>query len=105
MILSWYAVTGLVILAALGFSLLLYAISKKQIDLIPNTSKWENYRFSFITFALIFLSFDMEMIFMYPWAVVFTDIGIKAFLDMLVFIAILSSGIAYSWGMGGLDWE
>jgi NADH:ubiquinone oxidoreductase subunit 3 (subunit A) len=37
--------------------------------------------------------------------VVFADIGMKAFLDMLVFIAILSSGIAYSWGMGGLDWE
>jgi len=105
MILTWYSVVGLVILASSGFILLFYAISQKQKEWIMNSSKWNNYRFSFITFSLIFLSFDMEMIFMYPWAVVFADIGMKAFLDMLVFIAILSSGIAYSWGMGGLDWE
>lgn len=42
---------------------------------------------------------------MYPWAVVFADIGVTAFLDMLVFIALLSAGIAYAWGMGGLRWE
>jgi len=105
MILTWYSVTGLIILAAFGFILLIYAFSRKQKEWILNSSKWNNFRFSFITFALIFLSFDMEMIFMYPWAVVFADIGMKAFLDMLVFIAILSSGIAYSWGMGGLNWE
>ncbi len=105
MILSWYSVTGLVILAASGFILLFYSVSQKHKKWIQNTSHWNNFRFSYITFALIFLSFDMEMIFMYPWAVVFADIGMKAFLDMLVFIAILSSGIAYSWGMGGLDWE
>ncbi len=105
MILNWYAITGLIILASFGVILLLYAFSNKKIEWISNTSAWKNYRFSFMTFALIFLSFDMEMIFMYPWAVVFADIGMKAFLDMLVFIAILSSGIAYSWGMGGLDWE
>ena len=55
--------------------------------------------------ALIFLAFDMEMIFMYPWAVVFAEIGWSAFLDMLVFIVLLSAGIAYAWGMGGLEWE
>jgi NADH-quinone oxidoreductase subunit A len=47
----------------------------------------------------------MEMIFMYPWAVVFAGIGMKAFADMLVFICLLSAGIAYAWGLGGLEWE
>ena len=47
----------------------------------------------------------MEMIFMYPWAVVFAELGLIAFLDMLVFIALLAAGIAYAWGMGGLEWE
>ena len=42
---------------------------------------------------------------MYPWAVVFAEEGLSAFLDMFVFIAILSAGIAYAWGMGGLEWE
>jgi NADH-quinone oxidoreductase subunit A len=42
---------------------------------------------------------------MYPWAVVFADIGVSAFLDMLVFIVLLGAGIAYAWGMGGLEWE
>lgn len=55
--------------------------------------------------TLLFLAFDMEMIFMYPWAVVFGELGVVAFLDMLVFIGLLSAAIAYAWGMGGLAWE
>ncbi len=105
MILSLCSVAGLVVLAAFGISLIIYAFSNKKKPVIYNSPKWNNFRFGYITFALIFLSFDMEMIFMYPWAVVFADIGMKAFLDMFVFIGILSSGILYSWGMGGLDWE
>ncbi len=78
-------------------------------DLKPRSSKrlarGGSYRFGYVIYALIFLSFDMEMIFMYPWAVVFAEEGLTAFLDMFVFIAILSAGIAYAWGMGGLEWE
>ncbi len=66
---------------------------------------WTQFRFGFPIYALIFLAFDMEMIFMYPWAVIFADLGITAFIDMMVFIALLSAGIAYAWGMGGLEWE
>lgn len=62
-------------------------------------------RFGCSTYALMFLSFDMEMIYMYPWAVVFAEKGLMGFLDMLVFIGILSAGIAYAWGMGGFKWE
>ncbi len=105
MILNSFSIIGLILLAALGITLLLIAFWKALRIKIKTPHSWNSYRFGYVTYSLIFLAFDMEMIFMYPWAVVFADIGMKAFLDMFVFIAILSSGIAYSWGMGGLKWE
>ena len=55
--------------------------------------------------ALLFVAFDMEMVFMFPWAVVFKRLGLVAFLDMFVFIAILISAIAFAWKEGAFDWE
>ena len=105
MILSTYALAGLVALAVLGAALLLVALRSIEPRPLDAPDAWKGHRFGFVTYALIFLAFDMEMIFMYPWGVVFAEIGVKAFLDMLVFIALLSAGIAYAWGMGGLEWE
>ncbi len=105
MILSGYAVVGLIGLALTGAALLAAAFWQQKARRIESESAWKQYRFGFATYALIFLAFDMEMIFMYPWAVVFAQIGMKAFLDMLVFIALLLAGIVYAWGMGGLEWE
>ena len=68
-------------------------------------SAWKNYHIGFVIYALVFIAFDMEMIFMYPWAVAFKGIGLEAFLDMFVFIAILSLGLVYMWLMGGFKWE
>lgn len=107
MIWSAFSVVGMVILVALGLALLTMALWRPSRGAaIPTSdSAWKNYRFGFVVYALIFVAFDMEMIFMYPWAVVFADIGLKAFLDMLVFIALLGGGVAYAWAMGGLEWE
>ena len=105
MILSQFAVVGLVGLLGLGMMLLALALWRPSVDSIQGPDSWKNYRFGFATYALIFVAFDMEMIFMYPWAVVFAKTGLKAFLDMFVFIGLLSAGIAYAWGMGGLKWE
>ncbi len=103
---SDYAVVTLVLIMILAVASLTFAFSlrtpPRTVELPP---AWAQYRFGFVVYALIFLAFDMEMIFMYPWAVVFADIGVNAFLDMLVFIVLLSAGIAYAWGMGGLKWE
>lgn len=104
MLLSQYAVVGMVLVAAIGLGLLLAALFRRPHIRVEGKA-WRSYRFGFATFSLIFLAFDMEMIFMYPWAVVFGEIGLKAFLDMLVFIALLSAGITYAWGMGALRWE
>ena len=103
---SAYAVVGLVVVVALGLALLaVAAFARMPARPVRAPAAWAQFRFGYPVYALIFLSFDMEMIFMYPWAVVFADIGWMAFLDMLVFIALLSAGIAYAWGMGGLEWE
>lgn len=55
--------------------------------------------------ALIFLIFDVEVIFLYPWAVISKKIGAFAFFEMAFFIGILFIGFAYVWKKGGLKWE
>lgn len=105
MILSTYAVVGLVTLLAIGLGLLTLALWHPDPTPTHQPSAWKAYHFGYPVYALIFLSFDMEMIFMYPWAVVFAEIGMTAFLDMFVFLAILAGGIVYAWTMGGLAWE
>jgi NADH-quinone oxidoreductase subunit A len=54
--------------------------------------------------TLLFLAFDMEMVFMYPWAVVFADIGVKALVEMFTFLTILMVGVVYAWREGALRW-
>lgn len=63
---------------------------------------WSRYHVHYYGFALLFLAFDMEMAFMYPWAVVYRDLGLTALLDMGVFLAILFLGLLYGWRMGAL---
>jgi NADH-quinone oxidoreductase subunit A len=104
-IFSSFSVVALVGLLVTGFALLAAAVWHPRTRHIEAPDSWKQYRFGFAVYALIFLAFDMEMIFMYPWAVVFAELGLKAFLDMLVFIGLLSAGIAYAWGMGALKWE
>lgn len=63
---------------------------------------WVRYHISYYGLALLFLAFDMEMAFMYPWAVVYRELGLTALLDMGVFLAILFLGILYGWSEGAL---
>jgi NADH-quinone oxidoreductase subunit A len=105
-VLSDYGFVALVLVMTFGLALMAAGIfirAPNRKIIVPPV--WSQFRFGYTVYALIFLAFDMEMIFMYPWAVVFADVGISAFLDMMVFIVLLSAGIAYAWGMGGLEWE
>ena len=61
-----------------------------------------NLRFYII--ALVFLIFDVEIAFLFPWGRIFKQIGFPAFIEMLIFIAILLVGLAYVWGKGDLEW-
>ena len=63
---------------------------------------WVRYHVHYYGFALLFLAFDMEMAFMYPWAVVYRELGLVALLDMGVFLAILFLGLLYGWSQGAL---
>jgi NADH-quinone oxidoreductase subunit A len=55
--------------------------------------------------AILFILFDLEIAFLFPWAVVINDIGLAGFLAMMVFLAILTVGFIYEWMKGALEWE
>ncbi|MBM2840722.1 MAG: ndhC [Bacteroidetes bacterium] len=59
----------------------------------------------FYVVALIFLIFDVEVVFLFPWATVYKELGWFAFIEMLVFLVILFVGYAYVWRKGDLDWD
>ena len=58
----------------------------------------------FFVIAMIFILFDVEIAFIYPWALVFKEAGWPLFLEMLSFLAVLAVGYAYIWKKGALDW-
>ena len=70
----------------------------------PQGSAWVQFNIRFYVFALIFIVFDVEAVFLLPWAVVFKSIGPIAFYEGLVFIAILAVALAYVWRKGDLAW-
>ncbi len=61
--------------------------------------------FRYYLFAILFLIFDIEAVFLFPWAVTFVQIGEQAFYEMLVFIGILGFGLLYAWKKGVLRWR
>jgi NAD(P)H-quinone oxidoreductase subunit 3 len=60
---------------------------------------------SFYIYALLFVAFDIEVIFIYLWAIVFRDLLLAGFVSMLIFVAILALGLAYAWRKGVLSWR
>jgi len=70
----------------------------------PVGSAWIQFNIRFYVFALIFIIFDVEAVFLLPWAVVFRQLGLLAYAEGLVFIAILVVALAYVWSKGDLEW-
>jgi len=66
---------------------------------------WIRFRVNYFLFALVFLAFDVETVFLYPWAVKFQKLGFFAFAEMIVFIAILVVALWYAWKEGALEWH
>ncbi len=76
---------------------------------VPEGSAWVKFNVRFYVIALIFIIFDVEVIFLFPWAVVFqslidSNLGFLAFIEMFIFVLILIVGFAYVWVKGDLDW-
>ncbi len=65
---------------------------------------WVQFKVQYYVFGLIFLAFDVESVFLYPWAVAFNKVGLFAVLEAILFIAILLGGLIYAWRKGALEW-
>ena len=70
----------------------------------PEGSAWLKFNMRFYIIALIFLIFDVEVVFLFPWAVVFKDLGLLAMVEMGIFLLVLSVGLAYVWVKTDLEW-
>jgi len=66
----------------------------------PNTMSAQ-----FYLFALLFILFDVEIIFMFPWAIDFKILGMFGFIEMIIFIVLLAIGFIYAWKKGALEWH
>jgi NADH-quinone oxidoreductase subunit A len=71
----------------------------------PVGDAWVRFNVRFYVVALIFLIFDVEIAFLFPWALVYRELGLFGFLEMAVFLVILLVGYAYVWVKGDLDWD
>lgn len=71
----------------------------------PIGSAHERFSVKFYLIAMLFVVFDIEVIFMYPWAVAFKSLKLFGFIEMLIFIGILLICYFYIWKRGGLEWE
>lgn len=67
-------------------------------------SSWIRYNIRFYTIALVYLIFDVELIFLFPIALKIKSLGLLAFIEMGVFVLILAVGLLYAWKQGNLDW-
>ncbi len=56
-------------------------------------------------FAMLFVIFDIEVIFLYPWALVFSDIGLIGLIEMMIFIGLFVVAYVYAWAKGALEWD
>jgi len=70
----------------------------------PTGSAWIQFNIRFYVIALIFIVFDVEAVFLLPWATVFRDLGVLAYVEGLVFIGVLVVALAYVWRKGDLAW-
>ena len=76
-----------------------------ECGILPSTYSWSQLNMRYYIFAILFLVFDVEAVFLFPWAMVFLT-SIKAvFYEMLIFIGILFFGILYGWRKGVLEWK
>ncbi|MFZ0888079.1 MAG: NADH-quinone oxidoreductase subunit A [Candidatus Binataceae bacterium] len=71
----------------------------------PTGSAWGRFSVRFYLTAILFLVFDVEIIFLYPWAVELRRLGMFGFVEVLIFTVILVIGLIYAWQRGALDWD
>ena len=71
----------------------------------PVGNAWQQFNAHYYLYALLFVVFDVEAAFLYPWALAFRKVGAYAVAEMLIFVVLLGAGLAYAWRRGALQWE
>nr|QWZ47510.1 NADH-plastoquinone oxidoreductase subunit 3 [Calohypnum plumiforme] len=71
----------------------------------PMGDAWIQFQIRYYMFALVFVIFDIETVFLYPWAMSFNELGLSAFIEALVFVFISIIGLVYAWRKGALEWS
>ena len=102
------------VLVASGLVSLSYLLGKRtksplkdtpyESGMAPTGSARERFSVKFYLVAIVFILFDIEAIFLYPWAVVYREMKMFAFVEMLVFVVLILSGFFYIWKKGALNW-
>jgi NADH-quinone oxidoreductase subunit A len=104
---------GVVVVLVLGLYALslLAAVARSPLvappflsGMAPSEHVVSRFHVRWYTVTMIFLAFDMEMVFMYPWTLVVTTVGPKAVIEMFIFLGILMVGVIYAWREGALRW-
>jgi NADH:ubiquinone oxidoreductase subunit 3 (subunit A) len=88
-----------------------WAVSAEPLTVLPYLSGWlpsehalSRFHARWYPATLLFLAFDVEMLFMYPWAVVVAEMGAAAVIEMFLFLAVLMGGVVWAWREGALRW-
>ncbi len=72
---------------------------------VPSVAKLsERFPIKFYLVAMLFILFDVDAAFLYPWALIYKELGMFGFIEMMVFMGLLSSGFAYAWKSGAFEW-
>jgi NADH-quinone oxidoreductase subunit A len=110
---------GLFVVAAILFPFAAFAMAFLLRPKRPNAEKattyesgmttrgetWVRFRAQYYVYALVFVLFDVETVFLYPWAAAYNRLGLFALVEGLVFIGILAAGLGYAWAKGDLQWS
>ena len=111
-VLIMFALAGVVVLVLLNAGRLLGPRNRTAVKLetfecgnLPSGSAWGRFSVKFYLTAILFIVFDVEVVFMYPWAVIFRQLGWQGFAAMAVFLAVAGLGLLYEWHKGALEWD
>lgn len=113
-----FAAVGVLLVFAIVFPMIMMAMPKLLSPKKPSGEKattyecgnepigraWIGFKSNYFLYAIIFTAFDVETIFLYPWALTFNKFGTFAFVEMLIFLIILLVGFWYAWKEGALEW-
>jgi NADH-quinone oxidoreductase subunit A len=117
-VLANYAFIGLFFIAAASFPILPLAAARFLRPRRPTETKldtyecgleaigdiWVQFKVQYYLYALAFVVFDIEVVFLFPWAVAYNQLGLFALIEMAIFLFILIGGLVYAWKKGALEW-